>query len=136
MNPALPATLEQEDFDVDGVKEGDYLLVTYSREDDSVQSVEPAEILTGTVTEYTETENVYIGGTKYSYNSLLGTNEKDDYYTINEDATVVLDAYGYIIYVDEAVSTNSYVYIQDIVGTSGLKKTAIAAAYFTDGNLR
>ena len=133
VNPALPATLEQEDFDVDGVKEGDYLLVTYSREDDSVQSVEPAEILTGTVTEYTETENVYIGGTKYSYNSLLGTNEKDDYYTINEDATVVLDAYGYIIYVDEAVSTNSYVYIQDIVGASGLKKTAIAAAYFTDG---
>ena len=43
------------------------------------------------------------------------------------------DAYGYIIYVDEAISTSSYVYVQDVQPTSLLGKRAIGAAYFTDG---
>ena len=131
--PALPTSIEQDDFNVSDVKEGDYLLVTYSRGSDSLESVQKAELLTGSVSEYTETENVYINGTKYSYNKVLGTNEKSEQYTINEDATVVLDAYGYIIYVDEAISTSSFVYIQDVDGATALKKKAVGAAYFTDG---
>ena len=131
--PALPTSIEQDDFNVSDVKEGDYLLVTYSRGSDSLESVQKAELLTGSVSEYTETENVYINGTKYSYNKVLGTNEKSEQYTINEDATVVLDAYGYIIYVDEAISTSSFVYIQDVAGATALNKKAVGAAYFTDG---
>ena len=118
---------------MDGVQEGDYLLVTYSYDSGDVESVQPAELLTGTVTEYTETENVVIAGEKYSYNKLLGTNQKNEQFTINEDATVVMDAYGYIIYVDEAISTSSYVYVQDVQPTSLLGKRAVGAAYFTDG---
>ena len=58
-----------EDF-----KEGDYLLVTVSLKDStpSIESVELAEVLTGEVSEYTETENVFIGGNEYKYNKLVG----------------------------------------------------------------
>ena len=131
--PSLPATIEQEDFDVANVREGDYLLVTWSYMSDDLVTVEPAEVLAGTVSEYTVTDNVVIDGNKYSYNRLTGTNEKSEEFSINSDASVVLDAYGNIIYVDDAVSTNSFVYIQEFGSTSSLGVRALARAYFADG---
>ena len=132
--PTLPATIEQDDFDVSGVKADDYLLVTYSISADALQTVEVAEILTGTVSEYTVTDNVYIDGTKYGYNKLTGTDEKSEEFSINAEASVVMDGYGNIIYVDEAVSTNSFVYIEEFGSTSSLGVRALARAYFADGS--
>ena len=133
--PALPTTIDQDDFDVSGVKEDDYLLVTYSEKESEYETVIPATVKTGKVTEYTVTDSVVMDGTTYKYNKLVGDNEKSDEFSINSDATLVLDQYGYIIYVDEAVSSNSYVYIREFGKQTGLSTTAkaVANAYFADG---
>ena len=133
--PALPASIDNDDLRVEDFKEGDYLLVTVSLKDStpSIESVELAEVLTGEVSEYTETENVFIGGNEYKYNKLVGSDESKVAYTTGEEARVVLDAYGYILYVDEAVSTSSYVYIQESDSAVGVGSKTAANAFFTDG---
>ena len=129
--PALPATIDNDDFDVADVKDGDYLLVTFA--DHDIQSVKPAEIITGKVTEYTVKDYVILGGTTYKYNKILKEDAKNETFTINENATLVLDAYGYIVYVDEALTTSSYVYISKFINVNSLDTEAQARAYFTDG---
>jgi len=134
--PPVGTTIDNDDVNVESFKEDDYILVTYSYDSDAIESAVLAETVTGEVSEYTEKENVIIDGTTYKYNALVGTgteNEKGVEYTIGEDAVVVLDAYGYILYVDESVSTSSYVWIQNAADTNGLNKSVIAGAYFTDG---
>ena len=133
--PNLPASISNEDHDVADYKEGDYILVTVSLEDTtpSIESVEPAEVVTGTVSEFTAKTNAVIGGTKYSYNKLVGETESSVEYTIDADASVVLDSYGYILYVDEAVSTSSYVYIQEAGAAVGVGSRTAANAFFADG---
>ena len=49
---------------------------------------------------------------------------------------MVLDAYGYIIYVDQAVATSSYVYIAQTATSSTLGTKAIGSAYFADGTFK
>ena len=137
----LPTYISNDDFDVTGVKDGDYLLLTVSFNNEwgvggnncSIESVTPATIQTGTVTEYTENDDVTVGGTKYSYNRILGENEKGEEFAIDSDATLVLDTYGYIMYVDEAVTSSNFVYIDNYGSTSGLSTNPRADAYFTDG---
>ena len=130
--PAMGTTIDNDDVYVANFKEDDYILVTWSDMEDAIQSAELAEVVTGEVSEYTETKNVFLDGTKYEYNKLVGTNESGVHYTIGEDAKVVLDAYGYIIYVDAAVATNSYVFLADRTSTNA-SKTVRFNAYFTDG---
>ena len=110
--PPMDTSISSDDFNVTDVKEDDYLLATWSYKADGYATVEPAELFTGTVSEYTVTDYVIMDSTKYSYNKLVGVDEKSEEFTINQDAKVVLDNYGYIIFVDEAISTNSFVYIQ------------------------
>ena len=129
----FPSTIDQDDFDVSGFEEDDYILVTWSKDAREIQSVAAAETLTGEVTTYKESSNVSIDDTKYSYNKIVTGDGKASEFTVGEEATLILDAYGYILYVDEAVTSGNYVYIQDFATTSGLNKKAIAAAYFTDG---
>ena len=137
--PALSGKLDGDDFDVAGVKEDDYLLVTYSiggsgnAGNDDIEEVIPAKMLTGKVTQYTDTDNVVMDGTKYEYNAIVGDAESRQEFTINENASLVLDQYGHIIYVDEAISTNSFVYIAQFGSSNGMKADAMANAYFTDG---
>ena len=131
--PNLPTRLDQDDFNVEGVKENDYLLVNYSYDSSDVINVKVAEKISGTVSQYTVGDNVVIDGTTYKYNKIVGATEKEQEYSVNQDATVVMDEYGYIIYIDEAISSNSYVYISEFGSTSGLNSTAVANAYFADG---
>jgi len=133
VTPVFKTTISNDDLDVSEFSEDDYILVTYSHETGAIESVEAAEIVTGEVSEYTEGKNVIIDGDKYTYNHLVGEVEKDKEFTIGENAQVILDSHGYILYVKEAVSTGSYVYIADTADTTGLKKNVVAAAYFTDG---
>ena len=138
VTPSFSTVISNDDVPVADFSEGDYILVTYSHDTDAIESAVKAEVLTGEVSEYTQGKNVIIDGTKYSYNYLVGSaaDEKETEYTIGEDAKVVMDAYGYIIYVDEALSTSSYVFIEDIQGTTSLGRNFVAAAYFTDGSYK
>ena len=133
VTPGMKSTLSGDDLNVSSFREDDYILVTFSHETGAIESVEAAETVTGEVSEYTEGKNVIIDGEKYTYNHLVGEAEKNKEFTIGENAEVVLDGHGYILYVKEAVSTGSYVYIADTADTTGLKKNVVAAAYFTDG---
>ncbi len=137
----LPTHISKDDFDVTGVKDGDYLLLTVSfdgawgssRSSCTVESVTPATIQTGNVTEYTEKDDVTVGGTKYTYNRILGDDEKSEEFAINSDATLVLDTYGYIMFVDEAVTSSNFVYIDNFGSTSTMTSNPVADAYFADG---
>ena len=131
--PTMDTTIELDDFDISEVKEDDYLLVTWSIKEDEYESVEPATMKTGTVTQYTTEDSITMDGETLNYNRLVGTEEQKEQFSINSDATVVLDSYGYIIYVDDANSTSSYVYVKDIEGKTSLKKDAVGSAYFADG---
>ena len=148
----LPTYISGDDFDVSGVKDGDYLLLTVSvpaklkdkqasnhegtNSDTTIQSVTPATLQTAAVTEYTERSSVTMGGTKYSYNQILGTDEKDETFAINSEATLVLDTYGYIMYVTDALSSSNFVYIDNYAEESHLRRSFIADAYFADGTNR
>ena len=129
--PALPSVIDNEDVDVEDFKEDDYILVTYA--DNEIQSAQLAELVTGNVSEYTETEEVILDGSPYEYNTPVGEDVNGVEYTIGEDAVVVLDAYDYIIYVDQAVATSSYVYIRETATASNLGTRAIVSACFADG---
>ena len=60
--------------------------------------------------------------------------DRDTQYTVGQTAAVVLDAYGYIIAVDEAVVSSNYVYVSEFAQPSGLSNGKVVAhAYFTDG---
>ena len=95
----------------DSFEDDDYILYTYAA--GTIQSMAKAETLTGKVTGYTSKKNVTIDGTKYSYNVTVDEDKdhgKGVTFKTNEEATLVLDAQGYIIYVDEAVAGNDNVY--------------------------
>ena len=137
-------TLDADDFDVTDYQEDDYILYTaayvgaggtdYRYE---IQSIEPAEVLTGTVNSYSESDSVTIDGTKYSYVKTIAadaTNGKDVVYSAGDEATVVLDANSNVIYVDEAVTdSGNWIYINEVAATSGVGSRYEADAFFTDG---
>ncbi len=132
-------TLKGEDFNIQDVKTDDYLLITAASATSSayeVQSVQVAEKVTGEVTGYTANDSVTIDGTTYNYSATAlksAGGVRTTAYTVGQDAVVVLDNYGNIIAVDEAVSSNSFVFIKDFGSTSGLTTKVLADAYFTDG---
>ncbi|RKI71326.1 S-layer homology domain-containing protein [bacterium 1xD42-67] len=132
-------TLKGEDFNIQDVKTDDYLLITAASATGSayeVQSVQVAEKVTGEVTGYTANDSVTIDGTTYNYSATAlksAGGVRTTAYTVGQDAVVVLDNYGNIIAVDEAVSSNSFVFIKDFGSTSGLTTKVLADAYFTDG---
>ena len=131
--PSLGTTIDNEDVPVSSFKEDDYILVTYSYATKEIESAQLAEVVTGEVSEFTETTEVIMDGTTYKYNKLVGKTESGTEYTIGEDAKVVLDAYGYIIYIDEALSTNSYVFVKEADEATGVGNKVAADVYFTDG---
>ena len=133
--------VDGEDFDIKDFKADDYILVTASTDGKSnkytVQSVDAAEVVSGEVTGYKLDNNATIGGTEYKYSStsLEGSgNVRGTIYTVGQNARVVLDKYGYIIAVDEAVVASNYVYVSEFAQPSGLSNgKVVASAYFTDG---
>ncbi len=130
----MDTRIKQEDFDVSGVKEDDYLQVHYSISGDCYTMVEPATIQSGTVTKFTVKDSVTLGDQKLEYNRVMTDEAKNEDFSVNADATVVLDKYGYILYVDESASSSSYVYISEFGKNSSLSTKALATAFFTDGS--
>lgn len=133
--------VDGEDFDIKSFKSDDYILVTASTDGKSnkytVQSVDAAEVISGEVTGYKLDNSATIGGTEYNYSSTTkeGSGKvRSTTYTVGQNARVVLDKYGYVIAVDEAVVASNYVYVSEFAQPSGLSSgKVVASAYFTDG---
>ena len=132
--------VDGEDYDIKDFKADDYILVTATKTAGNkytVQSVDAAEVVSGEVTGYKLNDNATIGGTEYKYSStsLEGSgNVRGTIYTVGQNARVVLDKYGYVIAVDEAVVASNYVYVSEFAQPTGLTTgKVVASAYFTDG---
>ena len=137
--------LSVDDFDaVTEMAEDDYILYTYAK--GKVQTIATAEVVTGDVTGYSNATgkeegnasgSVSIDGTKYDYAKYApvdGTNGCATTFSVGDGASIVLDEYGYALYVDDAsLAVGSYVYIAAIANQTNLSSTVIADAYFTDG---
>ena len=149
-------TVSAEDFDVEDVVKNDMFLVTVA--DGEIQTMAAPETISGTELDSFETgsndyqksapSSVEVDGTEYKFasaaeydfdvldvytNSNTGTtNLKDTTYN------VYLDAYGYVIGVEEVEKSNNYVFITGIdLNTSNIKnQTADASAIFMDGTMK
>ena len=122
-------SLNLDDFsEIKDLKEDDYILYTYAK--GSVQEIAKAEVVSGTVNAYAKGDYVKLAGTQYDYAKAIDSTSKDTEYVVTDNAAVVLDAYGYVLHVDDAsISTGNYIYIKKTATASKL----IADAYFTDG---
>ena len=115
-----------------------------------IQTVAKADVQAGEVNAYSvglkdgaerptgdASGSVTIEGTKYDYAKWAETDSEHGCavtYTVGVDASIVLDKYGYAIYVDDAsMSVGNYVFIAAIANDTNLSTKVVAEAYFTDG---
>ena len=130
-------TLDGDDFDISNVTEDDYLLITASRPSSSgkyeVQSVDVAELVSGEVTAYSDSDDVTIDGTTYKYSAttLDADGQQDEITSTGGQTSLVLDKYGYVIAVDDTIVGGNYVFITETDPKLG--SAVDAYAYFSDG---
>ena len=126
-------TLYDEDFSsLSSYADGDYVLVTVA--DREIQSIQPADVITGSVTSYTQKSNVSLDGTRYYYNkSFTDAVSSSKNYNLNDEYMLVMDTYGYIVYSDGTDGTESYVFISRVAATNGVSDEVEARAYFQNG---
>ncbi|MGN8889488.1 S-layer homology domain-containing protein [Dysosmobacter sp. HCP28S3_G4] len=122
---------DSDDFDITGVKEDDYILVNVANGEPKIAVV--AEQVTGSVDSYVVGDAATVDGTDYSYSATASADTKAEIKSVDSDVVLVLDAYGYVIAVDEATGTANYVFITAADTTSSLSSTVKANAYFMDG---
>ena len=134
--------LDEDDFEeIKDFAEDDYILYTASNKGGSwdVKSVAKAEVVTGAVEAYSVGSSGYvkIDGTQYDYAKKAATDASNGYateYVVTDTASVVVDANGYALYVDDAsISVGNYVFIKNVADSSTLATKLIADATFTDG---
>ena len=89
-----------------------YVLYTYSEDTEEVKSVAVAEEVSGTVTKAENSDTnvadkkaLTIDGERYKASANIAGQNLGDV-TVKEDYTIYLDAYGYMIYVEENESTD------------------------------
>ena len=134
-------TLNEEDFEnLSEFADEDYILYTVSYQGGTanVESIAKAQIVSGTVDAYSQTESVTIDGTKYDYAKRIEgtdtTGSKATEFTVGSGAAIVLDQYGYVLYVDDAsLSVGNYLYVDGIIKSTGFGDNYSARAYFSDG---
>ena len=104
-----------QDFETAESFEDDaYVLYTYSQSADEVKSVALAEEVSGTVTraennakDEDERKALTIGGTRYTASKNIAGEDIGNV-SVDEDYDVYLDAYGYLIYVEEVDEIGDY----------------------------
>ena len=104
-----------QDFDtVEEFEDDAYVLYTYSQSADEVKSVALAEEVSGTVTraennakDEDERKALTIGGTRYTASKNIAGEDIGNV-SVDEDYDVYLDAYGYLIYVEEVDEIGDY----------------------------
>ena len=100
--------------------------------DGEVMSVAAAETLTGTVDQYAQDHSsvngkeITIDGTVYKYSEKAGGQANEDY-AVGEKASVILDQYGYIIGVAEAMVASNFAYVMDAENVGGLRGGEVKA---------
>ena len=131
-----------EEFETDQKFDDDaYVLYTYSKAVDEIESVELAEQITGTVTR-AENDNTNIADAKAL--TIDGTRYKDSVYvageklgdiSVDEEYTIYLDSYGYMIYVEENDEIGDYALLYDVADRGSFvgKKAELV---FTDGTMK
>ena len=137
-------TLDEEDFEnLSEFVDEDYILytVSYQGGTPTVESIAKAQIVSGTVDAYSQTESVTIGGTKYDYAKRIegtdATGSKATEFTVGSNAAIVLDQYGYVLYVDDAsLSVGNYLYVDGIIKSTGFGDDYTARVYGSDGTKR
>lgn len=146
--PDVDLTLSSDDFDnLDQFSDEDYVL--YTAAGGEIQTIEAAEVITGTVSAYTVGTSVTADGTRYYYNNTYTSARWDDEdvddedsgvttndlvtYSLGNDYTLVLDNHGYVVYSDGTSSVDDYVFITAMSNTSGVRRNLEAEAYFVDG---
>ena len=104
-----------QDFEtVEEFEDDAYVLYTYSQSAEEVKSVALAELVSGTVTraennskDEDERKALTIGGTRYTAShNIAGENIGN--VSVDEDYDVYLDAYGYLIYIEEIDEIGDY----------------------------
>ena len=135
-------TLSSDDFDyLDSYSDEDYVLITVANKE--IKTIALAETVEGKVTAYTEKKNVTVDGTKYEYSkNYTKAVDEEMKYDLNEAYTVVLDANGYVAYIDESAVTYDYAYVlsmgtdDDQYGKGDNKGTTVyARLVLTDGTM-
>ena len=120
----------EESFDVD-----DLVLYTYSNKsgDKGIQTVVNAsETVTGTLKSFTTGKSVKVGDTTYKGSDVYKDEIADLTGAVDQEVTVYLDQYGYVVYVDtDAVSGNYAV----VIGIDTSKVGDRAKLLFADGTI-
>ena len=128
-----------EDFETAETFEDDaYVLYTYSQSADEVKSVALAEEVTGTVTRAENSvkdedvkKALTIGGTKYNASKMIAGEDIGNV-SVDEEYTVYLDAYGYMIYVEQNDDIGDYALLVDTQDKSNFSSNR-ALLVFADG---
>ena len=129
-----------QDFETAESFEDDaYVLYTYSQSADEVKSVALAEEVTGTVTRAENSADMNnldkkaltIGGTRYTSSKMAAGQNVGDV-SVDEEYTIYLDAYGYMIYVEENDEIGDYALLVDTQDKSNFSRNR-ALLIFADG---
>ena len=112
----------EESYDVD-----DLVLFSYSYKtgDKGVQNVRVApNAVTGTLSSFTAGKSVTVSDTQYKANNANKGEIKDLENAVDNDLTVYLDEYGYVVYVDtDAIDNNYAVVLGYTTGTGSVAQT-------------
>ena len=127
---------DNERYETSAFDEEDIVLYTFA--DEEIQSVVLAEQVSGTVDRVNSTKNTFeVDGTTYKQSAEYASSANDiTVSNVGEDAVFYVDAYGYVVYVDEATGSEDYAYVIDL-GQEGTfsRKTYMAQLLLTDGTV-
>ena len=132
LNAGKGGNYETEDFKVDDIVAYNYSTKTG---DAGVKNVVAAEKVTGELTGYTAGKSVVVGGTTYKFNKATSIDTSALAGAIDNDVTLALDKYGYVLNVNtDATSTNYAVVLK--YQDKGSFDDAKAELLFTDGTTK
>ena len=132
LNAGKGGNYETEDFKVDDIVAYNYSTKTG---DAGVKNVVAAEKVPGELTGYTAGKSVVVGGTTYKFNKAASIDTSALAGAIDNDVTLALDKYGYVLNVNtDATSTNYAVVLK--YQDKGSFDDAKAELLFTDGTTK
>ena len=132
LNAGKGGNYETEDFKVDDIVAYNYSTTTG---DAGVKNVVAAEKVTGELTGYTAGKSVVVGGTTYKFNKAASIDTSALAGAIDNDVTLALDKYGYVLNVNTDATSPTYAVVlkyQD----KGSFDDAKAELLFTDGTTK
>ena len=147
---ATATRLSIDDFDnLADFSDEDYILYTASTTNGSsytIETIAPAQVVTGEVTAYSSKSTSTVGdaggyvtidGEQYDYGKYAEIDADNGCgveFTVGAEASIVVDQYGYTLYVDDAaLATGNYLYVNGMITKNGFGSDIEANVYFSDG---